>query len=139
MSEYPQAIWREMPCAKKNHLCCECAGEIKVGEVYEKVRGVWCGEASSYKTCFECSEMRKDVDKGRHFDEHSCFTLLHEDIFESREVSLISRFLMNKKNRAADIPAWMWQRLDDLSKPESETFYGETESGTIVMKAGEES
>lgn len=141
VSELPQAFWSETPRARKDHICCECRGVIKAGEKYERVRGIWAGEADTFKSCFECAAIRNEFNQsarlsGCYDDEMSCFTQLYECVFESRDVTFIHRFLMNKKNRSADIPAWMWERLNELSKPEDQTFSGVPSEGTVVMESG---
>ena len=45
--------------ARKSHVCCECGGEIKKGDYYEKVKGLWEGEWREFKTCFTCLDVRE--------------------------------------------------------------------------------
>lgn len=44
--------------ARKNHTCYECRRVIASGEKYVYESGVWDGQASDYKTCLECFEIR---------------------------------------------------------------------------------
>lgn len=44
--------------AKKVHRCEECCGEIRPGEVYEYVSGLWDGMLSTFKTCPRCVDLR---------------------------------------------------------------------------------
>lgn len=49
------------PKAKKPHRCCECRGTIRVGETYERVFMVYCGDASTSKTCMDCVALWCDL------------------------------------------------------------------------------
>ena len=46
--------------ARKPHRCCECGEEIRPGEQYEAVRGLWEGYWDSYATCLTCVRIRRD-------------------------------------------------------------------------------
>ena len=61
MSDYdaPSAFWVISPRARKTHRCCECYTDIKPGETYEKVAGVWGGEFDHHKTCEACVRLRE--------------------------------------------------------------------------------
>lgn len=50
---------REDRKARKRHTCCECGDQIKPGDKYEYVSGVWEGDWGVYKTCATCREIRK--------------------------------------------------------------------------------
>lgn len=63
--EYPEAIIRALPRARKPHRCCECRREIAKGETYERTSGIWGGEPHRYKTCIPCADLRSDLDKER--------------------------------------------------------------------------
>ena len=45
--------------ARKIHTCCECSGEIKKGQYYEKDFIVHDGSVSSFKTCQYCLNTRE--------------------------------------------------------------------------------
>jgi len=47
--------------ARKEHVCCECEGDIKPGDKYEEVRGKWDGEIRVFKTCMPCVIMCDDI------------------------------------------------------------------------------
>ncbi len=47
--------------ARKEHQCTECRRAIPVGEMYERVRGVWGGEPHTFKTCVRCLALRDYV------------------------------------------------------------------------------
>ena len=57
--ELPEATMVRQPTARKEHVCCECGGTIKVGESYQLFSGVWDGHGASFKTCAECCEARE--------------------------------------------------------------------------------
>ncbi|MDY6957822.1 MAG: hypothetical protein SVK08_01560 [Halobacteriota archaeon] len=44
--------------AKKGHKCCECLGEIKEGDKYERFFGVYDVGPEEYKTCLDCTSVR---------------------------------------------------------------------------------
>lgn len=44
--------------AAKNYACTECSETILKGTKYERVKGLWDGSWSSYKTCLSCVEIR---------------------------------------------------------------------------------
>lgn len=45
--------------ATKNHRCLECGETIPKGSKYERVKGVWDGSWSTFKTCLSCVEIRE--------------------------------------------------------------------------------
>jgi len=46
--------------ARKIHVCGECLREIKPGEKYEYVFGVWDGRRDTHKTCLDCISVRSE-------------------------------------------------------------------------------
>ena len=40
--------------SRKEHICSECNGTIKKGDIYRYVFGVWEGQASTFRTCHNC-------------------------------------------------------------------------------------
>jgi hypothetical protein len=44
--------------ARKTHYCYECLGEIKRGDRYEELSGVWDGTPARYRTCLNCVSVR---------------------------------------------------------------------------------
>lgn len=50
----PSAFWETTRKARKRHKCSECRGWIEIGEAYAYIRGIWDGEASSFKQCSDC-------------------------------------------------------------------------------------
>jgi hypothetical protein len=47
--------------ARKEHKCCECNRDIKIGEEYEYIHGLWDGEFNTFKTCLGCQRLRDDI------------------------------------------------------------------------------
>jgi len=47
--------------ARKPHACCECGGEIVVGQPYEIAKSLFDGHWSTYKTCTVCVAIRDDL------------------------------------------------------------------------------
>jgi hypothetical protein len=60
MSDFYQS---RTPKARKNHRCCECAGKIKIGEVYFRHSGVWEGDFFTYKNCDDCEHLRAELNE----------------------------------------------------------------------------
>ena len=52
---------REERKARKPQKCGECGRKIAPGERYEHVRGKWCGEVDTCRTCQRCLVLRKWV------------------------------------------------------------------------------
>lgn len=107
MSEVPSAFSERNPTARKSHKCCECHGIIQPGEKYELFSGVWEGRGESFKTCHECAEIRKAINKGLHHEEMTPLTELYQTVMEGRDKRYVIPFLANKRNRGAEIPSWM--------------------------------
>lgn len=63
------------PIARQPHSCNECGGVIAKGEKYERVFGVWCGSASTCKTCQRCIDLRQFVT-----DHIQCFCWAHHNL-----------------------------------------------------------
>ena len=55
----PSMYTEKIVKAKQDHRCYECLKDIKSGERYEHVRGMWDGSFSTYKTCLDCVSLRK--------------------------------------------------------------------------------
>jgi hypothetical protein len=54
--DLPDVYEETHPEARKKHKCCECGRVINKGEKYQKVKGCWYGEWSTYQTCEECEK-----------------------------------------------------------------------------------
>lgn len=57
----PDVFDERMVVARKKHRCCECYTDINPGDVYERIKGLWDGEWSTYKTCERCSDLRNSI------------------------------------------------------------------------------
>lgn len=92
----PSALWERKPKAKKRHRCDECRGWIEAGEIYTATRGVWDGEAMSFKTCAECDELR-----GWAMDASEelcvCYGRMHHDILDDAYESQDAGYLAEAK------------------------------------------
>jgi hypothetical protein len=116
MSESPIAFSEKHPTARKSHKCCECHGFIQAGEKYEFFSGVWEGRGESFKTCLECSELRKAVNKGLHHEDMTPLTELYQTVMEGRDRQHVIPFLTTKRKRGAEIPAWMLKIESEVLK-----------------------
>ena len=54
----PEFVSEKIIKARKTHICGECHREIKPGESYEYVFGVWEGDKNVHKTCLDCVSVR---------------------------------------------------------------------------------
>lgn len=70
--------------ARKQHHCCECAGTILPGQQYQRVSGVWEGNAEAFKTCLPCVEARdwatKQPEWGGDGEHLFYFEMLSDDL-----------------------------------------------------------
>lgn len=79
--EVPQAISINWRAARKHHRCCECAGWITPKERHEYISGIWDHQASSYRTCAQCVQVRDwYVSQLDRWDCAPCFTQLYDDM-----------------------------------------------------------
>lgn len=59
----PPSVFRaETPRARKDYKCCECNAVIRKGEKYLYIFGVWEGDASSFRMCALCADMRNQCE-----------------------------------------------------------------------------
>ncbi len=120
MCELPSVYGCDRPTARKDHKCCECRGTILAGEKYHKHHGIWDGSASTFKVCEDCESLRAEVDKDERDPEWlTAFGNLYESVFESREISLIKRYLDIKRKRGSTIQPWMTERDAEMSNGEA--------------------
>lgn len=64
MSDYeePSCITYSTPRARVSHWCCECHHDIKPGDRYQRITGVWDGRGDTFKTCLNCVALRELLD-----------------------------------------------------------------------------
>lgn len=120
MSDYeqPKFYRRENPKCRKVTKCCECRGEIKVGEQYHKVSGVWGAEFDTYRTCNDCEQLRDEINKDRGSQEGTYFGGLFEDCSETGD-EWLDKLVTIKVNRGAKIPDWVYERLLEAKESKS--------------------
>jgi hypothetical protein len=58
--DWPEVFEKRVLRARKRYRCCECGSVIGVGEMYERVSGLWDGRWARYKTCVVCARIRRD-------------------------------------------------------------------------------
>jgi hypothetical protein len=92
MSDFYQA---QTPKARKNHHCCECAGKIKIGEVYFQHCGVWEGDFFTYKNCVDCYHLRAELNEDLDTEDQIGFGELCGILMEDEGVEYV-RFLQIK-------------------------------------------
>jgi len=54
----PRCYLETVRTARKDHSCCECGKQIKTGEKYEEVTGIWDGHPDRHRTCIICVRIR---------------------------------------------------------------------------------
>ena len=58
----PADVYSELwPVARKQYKCCECYSVIPKGEIYQRVRMLYDGMWSTYKTCEKCADLRASL------------------------------------------------------------------------------
>lgn len=115
MSELPECSTRANPKARKEHRCCECRGTIFIGEHYEKESGIWAGEPASFKTCSDCTELRKSVNAEIEYDdEKNAFGDMCSYIETDEESSEFLR-IMRKRNAKINDSWLKWE--SEMSAP----------------------
>ena len=56
----PKVCRDEFPKARKTHKCCECREDIKPGQEYHKVTGLWDDTGwQTFRTCMPCYSIRE--------------------------------------------------------------------------------
>ena len=55
--ERPTVYSQTSPVAKTLHRCSECSGNIRPGEKYTRVWGIWGGDQSTHKRCPDCQAL----------------------------------------------------------------------------------
>jgi len=98
--------------ARKTHNCCECGKEIKPGDQYEDVKGIWAGNPGQYRTCLDCASVRTAL---------FCswiYTELWEDIRESLEnppsIECLNAMTPRGKEMVLDAIQDSWDKSDKL-------------------------
>ena len=61
--ERPTVYSQTSPVAKTLHRCSECSGNIRPGEKYTRVWGIWDGDQSTHKRCPDCQALLDYVKK----------------------------------------------------------------------------
>lgn len=103
--------------ARKAHRCCECRGEIRKGEKYHTVTGLW-DSWGRYKTCSECKVLRDMVCAATaDWDDRPAFGELYADVFESCDPVWVKVFMNTRRARnAPESPKrWMEERELELN------------------------
>ena len=113
-AEMPECFVHDRRKARKTHKCCECHGAIQKGELYHHMSGVWAEGPDAYKVCFDCEQLREDVDEGHRLDEVTAFEGLFDAVFNGAEVqAFMVRFIENADRRGSMIvPGWARKKAD---------------------------
>lgn len=116
--ELPTCFKTSMPAARIRHRCCECRGVIEPCERYHLDSGVWDGEGASFKTCFQCGEIRTEEQRGMDGD-CIAFGYLLEHVVDMGQMLLLDRCIEIADRRcawdvAADLRRWKreWMEVD---------------------------
>lgn len=57
MIELPAVYKEKWRVARKPHTCCECGHEIKPGDTYRCLSGVWDGRGATFHRCVVCQAL----------------------------------------------------------------------------------
>jgi len=60
--ESPRCFEESVPVARKIHICGECGKEIKIGQRYWKIRGIWDEHFETHKMCKSCRKLADEID-----------------------------------------------------------------------------
>lgn len=82
-AEMPSVFSDTVQKTRREHKCCECRREIKIGEKYHLFKGCWDGRWNEYKTCMECQDLREEIGELYQSDEWPPFGALSEWAHES--------------------------------------------------------
>lgn len=83
---YPAVYQETKPTARKDHRCSECGEAIRPGTTYDRIFGVWEGDAVTFKICPACYALREqvaDIERSRGCAEDESYPplgMLHESI-----------------------------------------------------------
>lgn len=83
--DMPSVSSRSNPRARKRHSCSECGSPILPGEQYEYVFGVWDGDASIFKTCERCTDLRQWVQNNV-----PCLCWAHGSLLDDLEEAIVA-------------------------------------------------
>lgn len=112
----PECYTNKQVKARKTHKCCECGGEIKIGETYDHLSGIWDGEPGRFKTCQDCINLRDRLEK---IFPNLCYEYeiehLDQWVFDSEDPAIIKAWLDNRTKRLVKNPQWMIDELNNLT------------------------
>lgn len=124
MCECPTLYDETFVKARKQARCCECRARITVGELYQRVSGLWDGSFSTYKTCGPCAELRDEMTK--RAETHDCCDgptfgdllqwVIDADLYEPDDPALGAFRARN----AAAVAAWKAERTGQPTGPRHE-------------------
>ena len=70
--------WPSRPVARKTHRCYECGRQIRPGERYERVRGIWSDGPATFCTCVWCLAQRDRIEAAAE-----CFCWEHGNLLDN--------------------------------------------------------
>lgn len=60
-TDAPDAYAVKDRVARRAHHCCECGADIRPGDRYQYISGIWDGSPASFHTCLTCTRIRRDL------------------------------------------------------------------------------
>ena len=98
--------------ARRAHRCCECRGTIEPGEIYHYHKGIWDDGPASYKVCYDCEKLRKDLDNGVKYEDVTPFEGLWDSVDgASADNPAVARmWIAILEKRGQEVPVWLEQR-----------------------------
>lgn len=66
--DQPAAYNEKVRKARKAHLCGDCRGDIKPGERYLYMSGIWEGKPENFSRCMDCQHLRCEIKRDTQDD-----------------------------------------------------------------------
>ena len=117
MCDYPDCYTDQFRVSRKTHRCCECNGIIFYKEKYHFFSGIYSGDASTYKTCMNCYEIREAISKECAYDESPLFGELFEWVYQSSiGYNYFEKFVDNMDRRGVKVSPSIRKELRKIQR-----------------------
>lgn len=119
MNEMPECSNSVVRKARKNHTCSTCGANIKSGEEYLYVSGIWSGEPNSYKACANCESVFdnfKEMDNDLSFEDGPSISMGGVSVFLQGFLSIHYSGIQAAKDMAErlKVPLWYIKKMIGL-------------------------
>ena len=113
--EGPSCYAQTFRKARKTHRCYECHSEIRRGDRYEEVTGVWDGRPDRFRTCLDCVSVR-DAFFCDGFEYGGVWEYLHEHLrncAHTTPTEALARLTPYAREEVCSFIEKQWAKLDD--------------------------